>query len=179
MIDYSIKLDIDAAAARFQRLPADIEVALNWGFERIALEGVRRARNEAPKFQSVLLNAIHSRSPDANTVEIVAGTRYAEYVERGTGPAAGKASYLPPASHLYGYVKARANLSFRNSARGSAARGAQYDEIRDRAWALARYIQRHGTKPDPFMDRTRAYLEKRAPEIMAREIGRVAFGSGT
>jgi hypothetical protein len=105
---------------------------------------------------------------------VVAGSRYAEYVHEGTGPAAGKAAYLPPAERLYEYVKARAGVSFRNTRRGGAARGRQYDEIRDRAWALARYIQRHGTKPNPFMERTREVMEKRAPEILERELARVA-----
>ena len=102
------------------------------------------------------------------------GVAYAEYVHEGTGPAAGRASYMPPVSHLYAYVKGRAGVSFRNAKKGSAARSAQYDEIRDRAWALARYIQRHGTKPNRFMERTAAVMEKRAPEILAAQMAKLA-----
>lgn len=174
MIVYEVKLDIDAVLAHYRALPSEIEAGLKFGLDRIALEGVRTARKEAPKNQSTLLNAIHSQRPDAGTVEIVAGSRYAEYVERGTGPAAGKPAYMPNPVHLYGYVKARGKVSFRNTRRGSAARTSQYDEIRDRAWALAHYIKAHGTKPNPFMERTRAYMEKRAPEILERELARVA-----
>lgn len=176
MISYDAKLDIDEVLARCQKLPAGLDAVMGFALDRIGIEGARRARAEAPKRFSTLTEGIRWVRPDASTVAIVSSARYAAYVEAGTGPAIGKPAYMPNPVHLYAYVKSTARVSFRNTRAGSRARGAQLDEIRDRAWALALYIQRHGTRPNPYMARTQAYMEQRAPEIVERELARAAAG---
>lgn len=173
MIPYSVKLDL-SKAARFADMPRQVDAAIGFAMDRIGLEGVRVMRREAPKFQSVLTNSIHAERSGPHGVTIAPGVKYADYVNDGTGPAAGRQPYMPNIENLLPWVKARAGVSFRNTRAGGAARSAQYDVIRDRAWALARYIQRHGTKPNPFVERTAAVMEKRAPEILEAQLAKLA-----
>jgi hypothetical protein len=86
------------------------------------------------------------------------------YVELGTGPAAGRAPYFPNPANLESWVKFRGGISLRNTKLGSARRQGQMDEIRDRAWALARYLARVGTRAQPFVQPT---AEKTAPRVAA------------
>lgn len=173
MIGYTVKIDL-SQAERFAAFPSQAETYLGFAFDRIELEAVRAARREAPRFQSLLTNSIHADRTGPYEVTVAPGVKYGEYVEGGTGPAAGQKSYRPPADALYEYVKGRASISFRNTRAGSGARGAQYDEIRDRAWALSAYIAKHGTKPNPYMARAAEFMEKRAPEIVAAQLDRLA-----
>lgn len=178
MIAYTAKLDL-SGAARFAQMPRQLDAHLDFAFDRIGLEGVRVMRREAPKFQSLLTNSVHSERTGPYQVTVAPGVNYAAYVNNGTGPAAGNARYVVNPEKLYEWVKAHPSISFRNTRRGSAARAAQYDEIRDRAWALAAYISRHGTKPNDFVGRAATFMEKRAPEILEAQLAKLAGEVGS
>lgn len=172
MIPLTVRLDVAAAVQGLRATHDALEHHLGFALDRIGLEGVRVARREAPKFQSLLTNSIHyERRP--GEVEIAPGERYAVFVHEGTRP-----GYMPPPSALMEYVKARAGVSLRNTRAGGATRAAQADEIRDRAWRLARYIYGHGTKANPFMARTAEIMAKRAPEILEAQMAKLAAEAG-
>lgn len=174
MISYTYDFNAVGASKKISALPDKVDQAIIATLDRVELEGVREMRREAPKFDTILTNSIHAERPSPMELVIAPGVKYAEYVERGTGPAAGQAPYMPNAENLMAYVKRRSSVNFRNTKQGSAGRGAQLDEIRDRAWALARYIYAHGTKPNPYVERTHAWAERRVPQILVTEINKVA-----
>lgn len=91
--------------------------------------------------------------------------------EEGTGPAAGRASYMPDPSKLEDYVKQRAGITLRGR-KGSASRRSQLAEIRDRAWALALHIKRYGTKAAPIVAPTRDLMEPKIRVMAAAAVNK-------
>lgn len=81
---------------------------------------------------------------------VAPGVIYARYLEEGTGPAAGRAAYFPSPDVLMVYVATRAR---RASLAARPGRKALHpvEEIKARAWALARSIAKRGTRPHPFV----------------------------
>lgn len=99
---------------------------------------------------STLANSIGVNKVAPLHFEVRAATNYARPVEEGTGPAAGRASYTPNSTHLLAYIKRRGNIRWQGRP-GSQRRRDLMREIRDRAFALAMHIRKHGTKASPFM----------------------------
>lgn len=155
-----IRVEIDSAEARkaLEDFPGVMGSNVDRYLSRAAIEVAREAKIAAPKHFSALANSIRSEK-DGNLAYVVApGVNYGAAVEYGTGPAAGKAAYFPNPGALEPYVK-------RNG--GSA-------------WALARYIFAHGTKPHPYMAPTAEKMRPRVEALVNEGVDagiREAFGS--
>ena len=94
-----------------RRLPGVIETRVDLALDRGSQEFVREARSRAPKARSALVNSILSRRLGEMHYEVSTGVNYARAVEEGTGPAVGKASYMPNPLLLQDYVKQRGGIA--------------------------------------------------------------------
>lgn len=145
-MDIRFKVESADAIRAFEQAPEvmtrNLERVLSHGAEEVA----RAARGNAPKAFSNLVNSIHAFRVAPLHWRVAPGVNYAGDVEEGTKP-----GYMPNPTHLYAWVKQRSGVRFGETRSGSAARQAQYDDVRDRAWALARHIKAHGTKAHPYM----------------------------
>lgn len=115
---------------------------------------------------------------------IIAGAPYAAYVEYGTGPAAGRKSYLPPFAPIYAWVKRNVRISTTGEALfkpGSKAgsRKASDAEARRITQAIRWAIFQRGIRPRPFfrnavyssLDAFPALVERRAEAATAQVRG--------
>jgi HK97 gp10 family phage protein len=147
-----------------------VDAALSTGAREFAVE----AKLLVSKARSTLMQSIISRRLGLMHFEVTTGTNYARMVEEGTGPAAGRSAYMPNPLFLQDYVKQSPNSKYRAVAftakRGSPARSAAEDQVRNRAFALAVHIRKHGTKPHPFMEPTRKKLEPRIRELVGNAV---------
>ena len=143
-MDIRIRIDADKAREGFARAPDVMTRHLDAKLGRGAAEIAREAQQRVSKVFSTLWASIRSLRVASLHWRVQTGVNYARAVEEGTKP-----GYLPNPVHLRAWIKARHGIGFAHI--GSNERGAQYDEIHDRAWALARFIQAHGTKPHPYM----------------------------
>lgn len=137
--------------------------------DRAALESQRAMQQEVPKAFSTLWTSIQIIVTGELERLIAPSVNYARMVAEGTGPAAGKKRYFPNPVHLYAWVKQRAGITFKGR-KDSPARRRQYDEVRDRAWALARYISVHGTKPNPFHTRAADKVRSRCITLLQQGV---------
>lgn len=160
------------------RSPGVIEQHVDRKLWRGAEETAREMKRQAPAARSALINSIIARRISLMHFEVTTGVNYARAVHEGTGPAVGKKSYMPNPVRLRDYVKQRRAIIF-SAKQGTAARRAQTDEVRDRAWALAMHIRKHGTRPNPFADRTLNKMQPRVQQLGDEGIAeglREAFG---
>lgn len=112
--------------------------------DKIADNTREKMRQEAPEFTGLLRSDIHiAVETNKRIIEPVAtnlsGKKYAQYVEAGTGPAAGHSQYMPNAENLALYFGASKSL----------------------AWAIALSIKEKGTKANDFVNRTYTWLQAR------------------
>lgn len=178
-MDFRIDIDSAAVADGLKKAPAAVARHVGLALDRAAEEVAREARRLAPKAFSTLTNSIHAHQDGAWRRIVAPSVNYAMYVETGTGPAVGQDSYMPNPVHLRGWIKQHGGISFGTTKRGSRARQEQYDEIRDRSFALAMYIKQHGTKPHPYMrpaaegkaDRVRVLLEDAVARGLEEALG--------
>lgn len=150
----TVKIDDKLAIAALQRAPDVIARAAERGLERGAAELARAARDNAARrdWLGTLKQSIHVEHPEPLRFIVATGTNYARAVEEGSGPAAGRPPYFPDWTALIPYVKSKAVRGGERLKRAnSKARFFQEREFENRAFQLARYISRHGTKPAPYM----------------------------
>jgi len=80
-----------------------------------------------------LRSMIHLNMQDAGlTAEVIAAAMYSEYIENGTGPAAGHKRYMPPPGVLLDWMKKKGIPE-------------------DKEFMIRWKIYQKGTKPQPFM----------------------------
>jgi hypothetical protein len=157
-MDIRVEIDSEGARRALAAFPGVMTGNVDRYLSRAAMEVAREAKLAAPKSFSTLENSIRSEKDGLLAYVVAPGVNYAAGVEYGTGPAAGEAAYFPNPGALEPYVKRSG---------GSA-------------WALARYIFAHGTKPHPYMAPT---AQKMRPSVEAMvnegvDAGiREAFGS--
>lgn len=172
-----IRFKIDTAGARrdFDRaetvMVRNVERYQSRGAEELA----REARDRAPKAFSTLANSIRAYRVGEMHWRVSTGVNYAKAVEEGTPPGT-----MPNPTHLYAWIKQRSGIGFSSTRPRSAGRRSQYAEIRSRAFALARHIKHHGTRPQPYMEPARAAKESRILALMRQGVDagrREAFGS--
>ena len=183
MMNIAITIQNRRVNEALARLPGVIEGKVDSALLRGAQEFAREAKLKLAKnnsmARSLLANTIIAKRTGPLQFEVSANTNYARMVEEGSGPAAGKPSYMPNPVFLRGYVTQRSRISFA-AKQGTPARRAAVDEMRDRAFALAVHIRKYGTQPHPFMEPTRKKMEPRIRELVgnAVEAGvKEAFGS--
>lgn len=165
----TISGDVSGAVKSLEDYPGLLRMNVIAALDRGAAEVAREARRLAPKAFTTLTNSIRAQTTGEFERTVAPGVNYAAYVEQGSGPAIGKPRYMPNPVHLQAWVKLRAGIRITGK-KGSAQRRSQFDEIRDRAWALARYIQAHGTKPQPFMAPAAANKESRVKQLLANAV---------
>lgn len=125
-----------------RRLPDEVDRAIGRGAQEVAVE----ARGGAPKAFSTLAQSILVRREGQADYSVIAGARYARYVEKGTGPG-GK----PPLQALRDWIRIK--------------RIEPADPTMDReqlAHLLQRSIAKRGTRAQPFMQPA---LEAKLPRI--------------
>lgn len=153
-MDIKISIDTKQAAAAMDKAPGVVERHVDGRLALVAAKVARDAKLQLASNNSMALgalaNSIGSRRLAMLRWQVSTGTNYARAVEEGTGPAAGAKPYMPNPDALRAYVKQRSKITFAGKP-GSPKRTGQIDEIRDRAWALARHIRKFGTKPHPYM----------------------------
>jgi len=154
MIEQKITVNSDQAAAAFAKAPEvmtrHVDAHLHRGAEEVAREEKLILAENKSMARSILANSIRALHMGPMHWQVRTGTDYARMVEEGTGPVAGRPSYMPNPVKLMDYVKQRARITFKSAKAGSPARRSLMRQIRDRAWGLAIWIRKHGTKPHPF-----------------------------
>jgi len=134
-----IQPEVDDASVRraLRRAPAVMQAAMERKVQRAAVMLRREVRRQLRRNRSMafttLLESIHIQRPFVMTRDVVAGARYARWVEEGTRP-----GYrgMPPRRALASWLHTRHGLDER--------------QAHCRAFGLARYLQQHGTQPAPF-----------------------------
>lgn len=174
-----ISHDLTAQAQALEAYPEILRRNVLAMLDRGALAVRDEAARLAPKAFTTLTESIKVRvtgefertvepdradDPDMN---------YAEYVERGTGPAIGRGRYMPDPETLMAYIKRVSGIRL-SGKRGSPKRARQDQEVHDRAWALARYIYWHGTKPHPYMAPAAANKASRVKQLLAQGVANAA-----
>jgi len=101
---------------------------------RVAIEGAREAKREAPKALSELVNSIRNQQVGLAFHRIVAAAGHARHVEEGTGPGG-----WPPREAIRRWIRI-AGITSRTGA----------DEA-GLAFLISRAIARRGTPAQPFM----------------------------
>lgn len=114
----------------------------------------RKIRDNRTTAFSNLVNSIHVEADGEYSRRVAPAVRHALMVERGTGPAAGQAKYFPDPRALEPWIRLR-------NRPGKAT-------VRDRAWALARFISEHGTKPHPFAAPTAQEMTPRVVDLLTQ-----------
>ncbi len=170
-----ITLDDRLVAAGLAKAPGviqrNVSDALSRGAEETAREMKAALVSNRSAARSALLLSIRPLRIGEMRYFVAPGVNYARMVEEGTGPAAGRASYMPDPSKLEDYVKQRAGITLKGR-KGSASRRSQLAEIRDRAWGLALYIKEHGTKPHPFVAPTRDLMDPKIRVMVAAAVNK-------
>lgn len=174
-MNFSITHNVGDVADVLEKFPSllrsNVIAALDRGAGEVAVEAMRLA----PKAFTTLSSSMKVHSIGEYIRGVAPGVNYAEYVERGSGPAVGKARYMPDPDTLKEYVKRVSNLQ-RTGKKGSPKRARQEQVIHDRAWALARYIYWHGTKPHPFMAPAAQNKDSRLKQLLAQSVASSAAG---
>lgn len=134
---------------------------------REVTDGMKRriAANRSTAYSNLINSILEKREGDYSRL-VSTRARYARMVEEGTGPAAGRARYFPDPGGLLGYVKQRSGITWAKA--GSRKRASQADEVNQRAWALARFINVHGTQPHPFAAPTATEMAPRVQALLAQ-----------
>ncbi|UGA37578.1 hypothetical protein JOS77_27005 [Chromobacterium haemolyticum] len=133
----NIYVNDDVVRAAFERAPQAMARAMEPKVERAGQYLNRAVRQKLRGNRSMgfttLMNAIHVQRPFAMARDVVAGVRYARFVEDGTAP-----GYrgLPPIRPLAEWLRIKHGLDAK--------------QARRRAGGLARYFRDHGTKAAPF-----------------------------
>jgi hypothetical protein len=135
----SVRLVQDRNIARaLRRAPRELIEGIQWALRRAALEATRLMKRQAPKAESTLTVSIRNRETGALEQTVGPNVEHGVYVELGTEGGPGRR--MPPVDAIEDWVKVR----------GLAPRRPG-DTPRDVAWAIARSIQRDGTRAQPFV----------------------------
>jgi hypothetical protein len=167
-MEQSYTLDDESTRAALNKAPGVIAQNLELALDRAAQEGADMMIAEASK-SDVTGNLKSSIRVRASTLSrfITPTVNYAEAVEEGTGPAAGKARYYPNPDNLLDFLRqSPAARGFKWARKSSSKRGEQDMELRFRSRALAMSIYMKGTKPAPFVAPTAEKLTSRFFEVM-------------
>lgn len=177
-----IRIESAEVVAAFLRAPEVMAHHIDGGVAAGANAVAVEAKSLAPKSLSQLVNSIIAAQVAPMDWEVKAGVLHAEYVESGTGPAAGREKYYPNPDNLLAYLmthpKARRFERWKRSDRG---RLEQEMTLVRRAQAFAWWIYQHGTKAQPFMapaaDKKRSAVEGLIRQSVDQGIAEV-FGGG-
>lgn len=134
-IGVTIEINDAQVMSSWRRAPQVMAQHVNSGLDKAGMvmaeaAKARLRRNGSMGF-STLMDAIRPTSPAPFVREVRPGVKHAAFVEFGT-KASGK---LPAVRPLSEWIRIKSGGS----------------DYRDRGWALAQHIKRHGTKAHPFL----------------------------
>lgn len=170
-----------AVEAALGRLSANVHAALSGELDVMAQLAARRMKENAPKFQSTLVNSVHVDRPSDLVREIRPGVDYATYVEDGIKPG-GKGLprfFDPKSASIVTWLQGQARSGFvgpasakkkRAPRRGSKVFTAAMLDLRDRYEGLAWHVRHYGIKAQPFVRKTHDEMQ---PVIRPRLIAAV------
>lgn len=155
-----MKVEIRHTIPRFieamRRAPSVVMEEVDRTVGRVAIEGAREAKREAPKAFSELVNSIRNEQIGLAFHRIIAEAAHARAVEEGAEP-----GRRPPVEEIRRWMNVV----------GVAANAG--NEVRDRiAFMISRSIEREGTPAQPYMAPARetsiARLQSLLPGALAR-----------
>lgn len=115
----------------------------------------RTMRREAPTFHTVLVGSIHVEKPDAMQRVIAPDVDYAQAVHDGVKPGKGLPRFFDPeANDIVRWLESKARGHKGKPRRGTGRFTASELELRDRYQGLSWHVRLHGTKANPFVERT-------------------------
>lgn len=175
-----IRIDHQKALQGLEHLPGTVIAEVDGEMGAIAEQGADMMKRQLAINRSMarttLATSVRAERRAAMHWWVGPGLNYGRMVEEGTGPAAGRRSYMPDPERLQDYIRQRGGIRMTGKP-GTSARQRAIDEIRDRAWGLAVHIRRHGTKPRPFVKPTaeqlRAIASTRVSEAVQRGLQKV------
>lgn len=169
-----IRIDDARVLAAFERAREAMTAHVGGALEKAAGEIASLAKINASKSD---VTQVNSKSIDVSPITrlawmVRAGTNYAAFVEYGTGPAAGRASYVPNRDRLLEYLELHPRYRGAWAKAGSKKRMAQEHLLRYRAIQWQKYIKQHGTKAQPFMAPAAEAKRDRCTELVRAAVNR-------
>ncbi|TCS35793.1 hypothetical protein EDC30_10992 [Paucimonas lemoignei] len=140
-------LDLRGFHAKTNRAEAVFGRTLDRFVSRGAHEFAREEKLQAPKAFSAMTQSIAVQQNGTADYSVVPTARYAEAVEKGGKP------HLAPLLPLYLWLKYTKRVS-------------DEKELRARTYGLRRFIAKHGTKANPFVNRTRIKMQGRVVRLV-------------
>jgi len=155
-VKWEITIDSKGVENGLMKMANQIDPELENALNKVALAGEQKMKNEAPKFTGLLKSSIRTTKykfkreimPHAYSLS---SRSYGRYVERGTGPAAGRSNYLPNVYNIMNY----------------------YGVPKKIAWLIALKIKEKGTPVNPFVERTFDWLEPKIPQFAGEMADRI------
>lgn len=159
----SAELDSTRAREAIAGVPDVMTRHLSLKLDRAADEVAREMKDAAPKAFSNLVNSIHIERESDLSRFVGTDVNYAPYVEDGTPPGT-----MPPRESLEGWIKQKSfadRVSIYGPRKPRRFNSKKHgDELRERSFALALYIKKHGTRAQPFVAPT---AEKMGSRVLA------------
>lgn len=156
-----IVVDASQLKARFLRASATFPTVLDRFVKRGANEFARAEKIEAPKGLTTLANSIQVHQNGLADYSVGPTMRYAAAVNNGGRP------HWAPLQPLKDWLRVVKRVS-------------DPWELHDRARGLQRFIAAHGTKANPFVQRTRTKMDNRVVALLREGVhtaAQQAFGA--
>ncbi len=147
MTDVSFIVDLRRLQQRVARGEKMVPATLDRFVQRAANEFARAEKIQAPKALSLLTNSIQATKLDTAYYSVGPKVKYAAAVNNGGRP------HWAPLQPLKDWLRV-------------VKRVTDQHELHDRAKGLQRFIAAHGTKANPFVQRTRTKMDDRVIELL-------------
>lgn len=147
MTDVSFIVDMRRLQQRVARGEKMVPATLDRFVQRAANEFARAEKIQAPKALSLLTNSIQATKLDTAYYSVGPKVKYAAAVNNGGRP------HWAPLQPLKDWLRV-------------VKRVTDQHELHDRAKGLQRFIAAHGTKANPFVQRTRTKMDDRVIELL-------------
>ena len=147
MTTVSFIVDLRRLQQRVARGEKMVPATLDRFVQRAANEFARAEKIQAPKALSLLTNSIQATKLDTAYYSVGPKVKYAAAVNNGGRP------HWAPLQPLKDWLRV-------------VKRVTDQHELHDRAKGLQRFIAAHGTKANPFVQRTRTKMDDRVIELL-------------
>lgn len=147
MTAVSFIVDMRRLQQRVARGEKMVPATLDRFVQRAANEFARAEKIQAPKALSLLTNSIQATKLDTAYYSVGPKVKYAAAVNNGGRP------HWAPLQPLKDWLRV-------------VKRVTDQHELHDRAKGLQRFIAAHGTKANPFVQRTRTKMDDRVIELL-------------
>jgi len=153
----TIKVEADKVITGLINMQRNVNPDLEDALDKVASATSVKMSSEAPKGKSLNLSSnVQIRSSTLKReIEPIAknlsGDKFAMYIEKGSGPAAGHAQYTPNVFNIQRYYGVDLNI----------------------AWAIAKTIKERGNEADPFVQRTFDYMRNNLSRFAKGLAGRI------